>query len=114
VIARVWRGWTKPHDAEAYADFLSGKLFPAVAARVSGFRGADVLRRQDGPYVEFLVMTYFESLDDVRRFAGDEVEVSVIEPEAERLLVRGDERVEHYEVRLSVRSPAASSSPRPR
>jgi hypothetical protein len=98
MIARVWRGWTTPHDADAYAGFLSDELFPAVAERVGGFRGADVLRRFDSSEVEFLVITYFESLADVRGFAGDSIEVPVIEPVAARLLERGDDRVEHYEV----------------
>jgi hypothetical protein len=96
MIARVWRGWTKPHDADAYAGFLSVQLFPAVAARVDGFRGADVMRRPDGFEVEFLVITFFASLEDVRGFAGHRIEVPVIEPEAARLLVRGDDRVVHY------------------
>ena len=43
-------------------------------------------------------MTLFESLEDVRLFAGDDYEVPVIEPEAARLLTRGDERAEHYDV----------------
>jgi hypothetical protein len=103
MIARVWRGWTKPEDAEAYAGFLSAELFPAVAARVGGFRCGFVFRRRDGSDVEFLVMTVFESLDDVRRFAGDDVDVPVIEPEAARLLIRGDDRVEHFDVRLRQR-----------
>jgi antibiotic biosynthesis monooxygenase (ABM) superfamily enzyme len=103
VIARVWRGWTKPHDADAYAEFLSARLLPSVAARVGGFRGADVFHRRDGPDVEFLVITFFDSLDDVRRFAGDRIDVPVIEPEAAGLLVRGDDRVQHYGVSSSER-----------
>jgi heme-degrading monooxygenase HmoA len=98
MIARVWRGWTKPDDAEAYAEFLSVHLFPTIAGRVAGFRGGNDLQRRDGSDVEFLVATFFESLEDVRRFAGEDVETPVIEPEAARLLVRGDERVEHYDV----------------
>ena len=103
MIARVWRGWTRSHDAGAYAEFLSAQLFPAVAARVPGFRGGDVLQRHEGSEVEFLVVTFFDSLDDVRNFAGDRIEVPAIEPEAARLLIRGDERVEHYDV--SSRAP---------
>ena len=100
MIARIWRGWTRPRDADAYTEFLSARLFPAVAARVGGFRGGNVMRRCDGAEVEFLVVTFFDSLDDVRRFAGDRIEVPVIEPEAARLLVRGDDGVAHYDVRL--------------
>jgi heme-degrading monooxygenase HmoA len=98
VIARVWRGWTKPGDGDAYVTFLRTSLFPAVAGRVSGFHGGYVLRREDGGEDEFVVLTVFESLEAVRAFAGDEYEVPVIEPQAARLLSRGDELAAHYEV----------------
>jgi hypothetical protein len=61
------------------------------------FRGGYVLRRDPGGEEEFLVMTLFESLDAARAFAGEDYEVPVIEPEAARLLSRGDERAEHCE-----------------
>jgi heme-degrading monooxygenase HmoA len=97
VIARVWRGWTKRDAGDAYEAFLR-TLFPALADRVPGFHGGYVLRREDGGEDEFVVLTLFESLAAVRAFAGDEYEVPVIEPEAARLLSRGDELAAHYEV----------------
>jgi hypothetical protein len=39
-----------------------------------------------------------DSLDAVRTFAGEDYERAVVEPEAERLLSRFDERSEHFEV----------------
>jgi heme-degrading monooxygenase HmoA len=97
VIARLWHGWTKPEDGSAYEEFLRADIFPALADRVPGFRGGYVLRRDAGGEDEFLVMTLFDSLEAVHTFAGDDHEVPVIEPEAARLLSRGDERVLHYE-----------------
>jgi heme-degrading monooxygenase HmoA len=105
VIARVWRGWTKPENGDAYEEFLRTHVFPALTGRVSGFRGGYVARRDVDDEVEFLVMTLFDSLDAVRAFAGDDYEVPVIEPEAVRLLSRFDERAVHYDVVIAPLDP---------
>jgi hypothetical protein len=97
VIARVWRGWTKRADGDAYEAFLR-TLFATLADRVLDFHGGYVLRRERGDEDEFLVVTLFTSLEAVRAFAGDEYDRPVIEPEAARLLTRGDERAAHYGV----------------
>jgi antibiotic biosynthesis monooxygenase (ABM) superfamily enzyme len=99
VIARVWHGWTSPHNADAYEEFLRTKMFPSIH-RVPGYVGADLLRRDAGDEIAFVTITRFESLDAVRDFAGDDYEHAVIEPEARRLLSRCDERSAHYEVVL--------------
>ena len=100
MIARVWRGWTTSEDGDAYEELLRTEVFPALSARIPGFRGGYVLRRSREGEEEFVVMTLFESLEAVRAFAGEDYEVPVIEPEAARLLVRGDERAAHYETVL--------------
>jgi heme-degrading monooxygenase HmoA len=92
----VWRGWTALEDAQAYADFLLGSLFPSMR-EIDGFVDADVLRRRDGDEVAFLTLTRFETLDAIRAFAGDDYEVPVLEPEALALLSRYDERAAHFE-----------------
>ena len=96
MIVRVWHGWTKLEDADAYEQFLRG-LLSDLPASVSGSFGGWVLRRPGDGEAEFVVMTLFESLDAIRAFAGDDYETPVIEPEAARLLVRGDEKAAHYE-----------------
>jgi len=97
VITRVWRGWTATaEDADAYERLLGEEILPGLVG-IDGFAGAEVLRRDDGAEVEFLVITRFESLDAVRAFAGPEVETPVIEPAARRLLSRTEERARHYE-----------------
>jgi heme-degrading monooxygenase HmoA len=97
VIARLWHGWTAPENADAYEDFLGTTMFPSMHG-VDGFRGVDLLRRDNGEEVAFITITRFDSLDAVREFAGDDYEVAVIEPEARALLSRFDERSAHYEI----------------
>ena len=97
MIARVWRGWTSPDNADAYEEFLRTKMFPSIH-RVPGYVGADLLRRDAGDEIAFVTITRFESLESVRAFAGEDYEQAVVEPEARALLSRFDERSEHYEV----------------
>jgi antibiotic biosynthesis monooxygenase (ABM) superfamily enzyme len=97
VIARVWHGWTPPHNADAYEEFLRTKMFPSIH-RVPGYLGADLLRRDAGDEIAFVTITRFESLESVRAFAGEDYEQAVVESEARRLLSRFDQRSEHYEV----------------
>jgi hypothetical protein len=42
---------------------------------------------------------WFDSLDAVRAFAGEDHETSVVPPAARELLARFDQRSQHYEVR---------------
>jgi antibiotic biosynthesis monooxygenase (ABM) superfamily enzyme len=97
VIARVWHGWTSAQNADAYEEFLRTKMFPSIH-RVPGYVGADLLRRDAGDEIAFVMITRFDSLEAVRAFAGEDYEQAVVEPEARVLLSRFDERSEHYEV----------------
>jgi hypothetical protein len=40
MIARIWRGWTKPEKAKAYEDMLRDEIFPGIALRTSRAIGA--------------------------------------------------------------------------
>ena len=95
-ITRLWRGWTTVAGADDYERFLLDELFPSMRS-ISGFLGADVLRQAEREEVAFVTLTRFDRLDDIRAFAGDPIDVPVIEPRAAELLVRFDERAQHYE-----------------
>jgi heme-degrading monooxygenase HmoA len=98
VIARIWHGWSRGEKADAYGRLVSDEVLPSIN-RIEGFAGYDLLRaeHEDGE-VEFVTVTYFESLDAVRAFAGEDYEAAVVPPEARALLTRFDERSRHYEV----------------
>ncbi|HEY1767239.1 MAG TPA: antibiotic biosynthesis monooxygenase [Terracidiphilus sp.] len=98
MIARHWRGWTRPEDANGYENFLKEKVLPGLGA-IEGYRGGYILRRNGDQESEFLVVNLFESLEAVQRFAGPDYAVPVFEPEAKRLLSRVENFATHYEVR---------------
>lgn len=100
MICRIWHGWTAPASADAYEQLLRSEIFTGMAARgIDGYRGIQLLRLDAGAEVEFVTVMWFETLGDVRRFAGDDHERAVVPAAARALLARFDERATHYEVR---------------
>ena len=100
MIARHWRGWTVPENADAYQALLSGTVLPGLK-KISGYRGGYVLRRDIAEEVEFVVVNLFDSIEAVQQFAGPDYTVAQFEPEARRLLVRVEPLAVHYEVCVS-------------
>ena len=100
MIARLWRGYTRPADADAYEQLLRQEIFRGIASRaIPGYRGIELFRRAAAEEVEFITLMRFDSLDAVRAFAGEDHEAAVVPPAARALLVRYDPRSAHYEVR---------------
>jgi len=100
MICRIWHGWTSPQNADAYETLLRTEIFHGIHDRkIAGFRGIDLLRRATGNEVEFVTVMWFDSLDDVRAFAGADYEVAVVPDAARKLLASFDARSAHYDVR---------------
>jgi heme-degrading monooxygenase HmoA len=97
VIARIWRGAVRREDGDVYAEYIE-------STGVAGYRdtpgnvGVTMLRRDIGDRCEFLLLTLWESLDAVKRFAGDDYETAVYYPEDDRYLVERDDKSSHWEV----------------
>jgi antibiotic biosynthesis monooxygenase (ABM) superfamily enzyme len=99
MISRIWHGWTTPADADAYEAILRNEIFTGIENRkISGYRGIHLLRRPAGDEVEFITIMWFDSLEGVRTFAGDDYEKAVVLPEPRKLLARYDARSQHYQV----------------
>ena len=97
MIARIWRGWAPLATADDYQRHYRTEVREHLRT-VSGFRGARLLRQDDGREVMFTSITFFTSLDAVRGFAGDDYELAVVEDAARQALSRWEERVSHHEV----------------
>lgn len=97
MIARVWKGVVRLSDAEAYADYVRETGF-AEYAETPGNLGAWILRRDEEDRTELVTLSFWESRDAIRAFAGDDIEAAVLYPDDERYLVDGKSTVTHYEV----------------
>ncbi|MHA2424535.1 MAG: antibiotic biosynthesis monooxygenase [Candidatus Thorarchaeota archaeon] len=99
MISRVWHGWTNVDNADAYEELLRTEIFRNIANRsIQGYRGIHLLRRDVDDEVEFVTIMWFEDIDAVMAFAGEEYETAVVPPEARKLLSRFDEESAHYKV----------------
>ncbi len=101
MISRIWHGWTTLANADAYEALLRAEIFVGIENRhIPGFRRIQLLRRPNGPEVEFITIMEFDSIEAVRQFAGDDYEVAVVPPNARAILARFDARSQHYEIRI--------------
>jgi len=100
MIARLWKGWTETRNADAYETLLKTKVLPDLK-RLKGYRGGYILRSDGADEVEFVVLNFFDSVDAIRSFAGEDYAIPVFEPEARLLLSRVEPIARHYEVRAS-------------
>ncbi len=105
MISRIWHGWTTPANADTYEGLLESEIFVGIKNRsIPGYRGIQLFRRNVGNEVEFITVMWFDSLDAVRAFAGEDYEVAVVPPKARQVLARFDARSQHYEVRVEMKA----------
>jgi antibiotic biosynthesis monooxygenase (ABM) superfamily enzyme len=99
MICRLWRGWTTPENADAYQRIVHGEVIPGIEARkIPGFRHIDLMKHDLGEEVEFQTLMWFDTLDAIKAFTGEDYEASHVPPRARAVLKRFDERAAHYEV----------------
>lgn len=101
MIARTWRGWADKTTAEDYQRHYETEVANHLR-QIPGFRGARLLRHVTGDEVEFLSITYFADMNDVRAFAGENPEHAVVDEAARRVLTRWDHHVVHHEVAVDL------------
>lgn len=99
MICRLWRGWTATENADAYEHIVRGEVIPGIEARrIPGFRHIDLMRRDLGDEVEFQTLMWFESLDAIIAFMGEDYAVSHVPATAQAVLKRFDSHAAHFEV----------------
>jgi antibiotic biosynthesis monooxygenase (ABM) superfamily enzyme len=108
IIARVWYGYTKPQDTDAYEAMLKPELLPGIR-RFAGYRGSYLLRREAGEEIEFVTILLWDSIDAIRAVAGPDYEAAVIPEERRKYLSRYDAKSAHYEI---VATDGLASGPR--
>jgi heme-degrading monooxygenase HmoA len=103
LIARIWTARTTRDRAPRYAEHLRAHVFPGLE-NIEGFERAQLLMRDDADGVAVQVITFWESEEAIRRFAGDDVEAAVVPDAAAALLSSYDRRARHFDVVLSTGS----------
>jgi heme-degrading monooxygenase HmoA len=97
VIARIWRGVTRAEHLDEYLDYLEGTGLGEYG-EAEGNLGVTVLRRLVGDRAEFVMISYWESMDAVKGFAGEDPDRAVYYAEDDRYHLEKPPTVDHYEV----------------
>ena len=103
MIGRVWHGYTTLENADIYQTLLQTKVLPDIARRkLLGYRSVQVLRRELEYEVDFITIMWFDSLEQIRAFTGNDYATAHVPEEARRVLKRFDARSQHYELVESI------------
>jgi heme-degrading monooxygenase HmoA len=97
MIVRAWSAEASAANFAAYVRHFHEVVLPELAS-IPGHAGAYLLRRNVDTHVELLVLTMWQSMEAVQKFAGNSLETAVIAPAARALLEKFDSTVRHFEV----------------
>jgi heme-degrading monooxygenase HmoA len=105
MISRIWHGWTQPDKANDYEQLLREEIFVNIGKRqIKGYKQIQLFRRKIENEVEFITIMWFDSIDAVKEFAGDDYEKCVVPESARKPLSRFDSISQHYEVKAELKS----------
>lgn len=100
MISRIWHGYTTKDNADTYESLLQNEIFVGITKKnIEGYRGIQLLRRELPYETEFITIMWFDSIDSVKDFAGEDYEQAVVPDTAQKVLSRFDKTSEHYTVR---------------
>src|SRR5919109_1591898 len=68
-IARIWRGRTTAARADEYADYLRAHGIPPLEEKALGVQ---MFREDRDSETEFVTISYWENVEAMSRFAGDD------------------------------------------
>ena len=95
MIVRTWRCQPITEQADAYARYLTGTVFASLEGIV-GHRGGYLLWREVEGQAEFLAVTFWDSFEAIKEYAGETIDTAVVKPEAQAMLAAYDPFVHHY------------------
>lgn len=101
MIERHWKGIAKKKSAEAYITHLRNDTFKQLAS-ISGFIAARILKRNTGEGIEFLIVTEWQNIESIKRFAGSDIDKAVVPESVQSMMLSYDKYVNHYSVDFNI------------
>ncbi len=97
MIARIWKGRTRQADSSEYLEYLKSTGLKDYR-ETAGNKGVIVLQNTDSGVTEFTLISFWESYESIRKFAGENIDVPVYYPEDTQFLLELEKNVLHYDV----------------
>jgi heme-degrading monooxygenase HmoA len=97
VIARLWHGRIRTSDADRYRSYLEETGLRDYT-QTAGNRGVYYLQRREGEITHVVTLTFWDSVDAIKRFAGEDYSAARYYPEDDAFLLEREPNVTHYEM----------------
>jgi heme-degrading monooxygenase HmoA len=97
MIARLWKGVVRAEDADRYREYLHETGILDYQA-TPGNLGVSILQRETSQGFEFSTLTFWDSMESIKAFAGDDPSVARYYPADDEFLLFKEPKVEHFEV----------------
>ncbi|MCI0415826.1 antibiotic biosynthesis monooxygenase [bacterium] len=99
-IARMWHGQTPAAKADEYTAYLQEKGITKIQS-IPGNLGVQMFRKINQDTADFLVISYWDSVESIKKFAGEDYEKVYQMPRDPEFLINPETKVRHYDVLLN-------------
>ena len=104
MICRIWHGWSTHSNADAYELFLRDVGFPSIEKKeIQGYHGIQLLRKEHEAETEFVTIMWFDTLEDIKKYAGEDYEKAAVLGRAKEVLSHYDPCSQHYQIKINAR-----------
>jgi heme-degrading monooxygenase HmoA len=97
MFAREWKSRCPLKHKEGFIKYLYETGVKDTSA-TKGYKGSQILTRDLEDKVEIILISYWDTLDSIKAFAGEDIGVAKLYPEDEKYELDPDTFVLHYEV----------------
>ena len=96
-VARIWQGRTRAELADEYEKYHYEHGVKKLRA-TPGNLGVQVFRRTHGGIAEFMTISYWSSRDEIRAYAGEDIEKTHHLPRDAEYLLELPPHVKHFDI----------------
>ena len=97
MIARLWHGKVPSDKAAGYHQYLLTTGLRDYSS-VKGNRSVSLLKREEDGITHYYTLTYWDDIEAIKQFAGEDYEKARYYPEDKDYLIEFEPLVVHYTV----------------
>jgi len=97
MIARMWHGAVPIEKSEEYLKHMRGHAIDGYR-KIAGNQGAWVFHRTEDKIAHFDMLTFWDDIEAVKRFAGEDYETPVYYEYDDDMLIEKEDHVRHWDM----------------
>jgi heme-degrading monooxygenase HmoA len=101
MVARIWHGRTPAGKADEYRQYLFDAGVKKIAT-IPGNQGVQMMMNKEADEAEFMVVSYWDSIDAIKGYAGAEYTRVHDLPRDKEFLIDMETRVRHFELDVNL------------